>query len=287
VKCLWIQQHQGEFAVRDLCRVLHVSSSRFYEWVAAPVGKRQAYHDDLARQIEQIHRDSRGVYGSPRIASVLKARGMNICRNTVAKVMKQQKIQAKKRRRFLPRTTDSSHAYRIAGNRLQRNFAADRPNAKWVADLTYIPTAEGWLYLAAILDLHSRRIVGWSMANHLRAELVIDALNMAIALRKPPAGLIHHSDRGVQYACDAYQRLLTRHGMICSMSGVGNCYDNAAMESFFSTLKTECVYQRKFATQQEARQSIFEYVEVIYNRIRPHSSLGYVSPEAFEAARTG
>jgi transposase InsO family protein len=287
VKCLWIKQHQNEFAVQDMCSVLSVSTSRFYEWMAAPIGRRQAYRDQLAQQVQQIYRDSRGVYGSPRIAAVLKARGVAVCRNTVAKVMKQRKIQAKKRRRFVPRTTDSSHDHPIAGNRLQRDFTADHPNTKWVADLTYVPTSEGWLYLAALLDLYSRKIVGWSMAAHLRAELAIDALNMAVAMRRPNAGLIHHSDRGVQYACQDYQSLLIRHGMICSMSGVGNCYDNAAMESFFSTLKTECVYPRKFATQQEARQTIFEYVEVIYNRVRPHSSLGYVSPETFEAARTG
>lgn len=287
MKCLWIKQHQDEFAVRDLCRVLSVSASRFYEWLAAPIGRREAYRDQLAQQVQQIHRDSRGVYGSPRIAAVLRTRGVKVCRNTVAKVMKQRQIQAKTRRRFVPRTTDSNHAHPIAANQLQRNFTADCPNAKWVADLTYIPTGEGWLYLAALLDLYSRKVVGWSMAAHLRAELAIDALNMAIAMRRPSAGLIHHSDRGVQYACGAYQNLLIRHGLICSMSGVGNCYDNAAMESFFSTLKTECVYPRKFATQQEARQTIFEYVEVIYNRVRPHSSLGYVSPEAFEAARTG
>jgi len=284
VKCRWIQAHRNEFAVRDLCRVLRVSTSRFYAWAAAPVGKRQTYRDELARQIEQVYRDSRGVYGSPRITSLLRIRGVKVCRNTVAKVMKQRQIQAKKRNRFVPRTTDSGHAHPIAGNRLQRNFSADRPNAKWVADLTYIPTDEEWLYLAALLDLYSRKIVGWSMANHLRAELAIEALSMAIAQRQPPPGLIHHSDRGVQYACEAYQRLLARHGMVCSMSGVGNCYDNAAMESFFSTLKTECVYQHAFATQAEARRWIFEYVEVIYNRVRPHSSLGYVSPERFEAA---
>ena len=287
MKCLWIQQHQSEFTVTDLCRVLRVSKSRFYAWAAVPVGRRQACHEELVRQIEQVHRDSRGVYGSPRIASLLRARGVKVCRNTVAKVMKQRQIQAKNRRRFVPRTTDFNHAHAIAGNRLRRNFTADRPNAKWVADLTYIPTDEGWLYLAAPLDLYSRKIVGWSMANHLRAELAIEALNMAITLLTPSPGLIHHSDRGVQYACEAYQRLLVRQGMICSMSGVGNCYDNAAMESFFSTLKTECVYPRKFATHAEARRSIFEYVEVIYNRVRPHSSLGYVSPETFEAARTG
>lgn len=287
MKCLWIKQHQDEFAVQDMCRVLSVSTSRFYEWMAAPIGRRQAYRDQLAQQVQQIYRDSRGVYGSPRIAAVLKARGVAVCRNTIAKVMKQRQIQAKKRRRFVPRTTDSSHNHPIAGNRLQRDFTADRPNTKWVADLTYIPTGEGWLYLAALLDLYSRKIVGWNIAAHLRAELAMDALNMAVAMRCPTAGLIHHSDRGVQYACQDYQSLLIRHGIICSMSGKGNCYDNAAMESFFSTLKTECVYPRKFTTQQEARQTIFEYVEVIYNRVRPHSSLGYVSPEAFEAARTG
>jgi putative transposase len=287
VKCRWIQEHQSQFTVRDLCRVLKVSTSRFYAWRSAPIGRRQAYRDELALQIERVYRQSRGVYGSPRITSLLRSGGVKVCRNTIAKVMKQRQIQAKKRKRFVPRTTDSNHAHRIAANRLQRDFTADRPNVKWVADLTYIPTDEGWLYLAALLDLYSRKIVGWGMASHMRADLVIQALSMAVALRRPPRGLIHHSDRGVQYACDAYQNLLARHGMICSMSGVGNCYDNAAMESFFSTLKTECVYPRSFSTQQEARRSIFEYVEVIYNRVRPHSSLGYVSPEAFEAARTG
>lgn len=284
MKYAWIAQHQGEFAVRDLCRVLRVARSRFYQWRAAPIGKRQAYRQQLAEQIQQVHRDSRGVYGSPRITAQLKARGVTVCRNTVAKVMKQRQIQAKTRKRFVPRTTDSRHAHPIAANLLRRDFAADRPNIKWVADLTFIPTAEGWLYLAALLDLCSRKIVGWSMGDHLRAELAIEALRMAIAQRRPPVGLIHHSDRGVQYACQAYQRLLAGHGIVSSMSGVGNCYDNAAMESFFSTLKTECVYQQKYATREQARRSIFEYVEVFYNRVRPHSSLGYVSPESFEAA---
>jgi putative transposase len=283
VKCAWISRHRGEFAVRDLCRVLKVSSSRFYAYLAAPTGKRQTYRQELAVKVRQVHGESRGVWGSPRIAATLRARGVTVCRNTVAKVMKQQQIQAKKRRRFVPRTTDSGHAHPVAINRLRRNFTADKPNTKWVADLTYIATGEGWLYLAALLDLYSRKIVGWSMGEHLRAELAIEALQMAITRRQPARGLIHHSDRGVQYACEDYQQLLVRHGILASMSGVGNCYDNAAMESFFNTLKTECVYPQNFATRQEARRSIFEYLEVIYNRLRPHSSLGYVSPEAFEA----
>jgi putative transposase len=284
VKCQWIQQHHGEFAVRDLCRVLKVSSSRYYAWRAAPAGKRQAHQDELARQIEQAHRDSRGAYGSPRIARALKTLGVGVCRNTVAKVMRQRHIQARKPGRFIPRATDSAHAHPLAVNRLKRDFTADGPNVKWVADLTYIPTGQGWLYLAAVLDLHSRKIVGWSLGDHPRAQLAIEALTMALAMRRPPAGLIHHSDRGVQYACEAYQRLLADHGIVCSMSGVGNCYDNAVMESFFSTLKTECVYQHSFATREQARRAIFEYIEVNYNRNRLHSSLGYVSPETFEAA---
>jgi putative transposase len=284
VKCAWIEEHHKEFAVRDLCRVLRLSRSRFYRWRAAPLGKREEYRQGLAEWIQQVHRDSRGVYGSPRITAQLNTQGVAVCRNTVAKVMKQRKIQAKTRKRYVPKTTDSRHGYPLAPNLLQRNFSAHRPNTKWVADLTYIPTEEGWLYLAALLDLCSRRIVGWSMAEHLRAELVIDALNMAIAQRHPPAGLIHHSDRGVQYASQDYQQLLTRHGIRASMSQAGNCYDNAAMESFFAALKVECVYRQTYATRQQARRSIFEYVEVFYNRVRPHSSLGYVSPERFEAA---
>ena len=199
--------------------------------------------------------------------------------------MRQAKIRAKIRRKFVPRTTDSAHAQPVAANRLDRDFGAESSNRKWLADITYVPTDEGWLYLAAVLDCFSRKIVGWSMADHLETDLASDALKMAIARRAVTgADLVHHSDRGVQYASDDYQQLLTKHGIETSMSGRGDCYDNAMMESFWATLKCECVYQQKYATHEQARQSIFEYIEVFYNRKRLHSSLGYVSPESFEAA---
>jgi len=198
--------------------------------------------------------------------------------------MKERKIQAKRKKRFVPCTTDSRHQQPTAANVLDRQFKAELPNCKWVTDITYIPTDEGWLYLAGVLDLCSRRIVGWSMADHMRSDLVEDALEMAITRRRPAEGLLLHSDRGVQYACESYQHLLQTQGMQCSMSGKGDCWDNAAMESFWATLKTELVHHQRYATREEARQSIFEYIEVFYNRIRLHSSLNYQCPEAFEAS---
>jgi transposase InsO family protein len=202
----------------------------------------------------------------------------------VAKVMRLAGLRAKVKRKFVPRTTDSAHGQPIAPNVLDRQFAAEAPNRKWAGDITYIPTDEGWLYLAGVIDLCSRRIVGWSMAEHMQTDLVADAMNMAIDRRQPGPGLLHHSDRGVQYASDDYQGLLGCHGIQISMSRKGNCWDNAVMESFWSTLKTELVHHEHYATRQEARQSIFEYIEVFYNRKRLHSSLGYVSPETFEAS---
>jgi transposase InsO family protein len=190
----------------------------------------------------------------------------------------------KSKKKFVPTTTDSRHDRPIAANVLDRQFTAALPNQKWAVDITYIPTGEGWLYLAGVMDLCSRRIVGWSMADHMRTELVSDALSMALARRSPKKGLLHHSDRGVQYASDDYQQLLESKGMIPSMSRCGDCWDNAAMESFWATLKTELVNHEEYATHDAARASIFEYIEVFYNRKRLHSSLGYVSPEAFEAS---
>jgi transposase InsO family protein len=215
---------------------------------------------------------------------MLKAQGVSVCQNTVADIMQEREIRAKSRKRFVPRTTDSQHQQPTADNLLDRQFDAQLPNVKWVTDITYIPTGEGWLYLAGVMDLCSRKIVGWSMADHMRSDLVEDALEMAITRRRPGHGLLHHSDRGVQYACEAYQHLLQTHGMLCSMSGKGDCWDNAAMESFWATLKTELVQHQHYATREEARASIFEYIEVFYNRIRLHSSLNYVSPESFEAS---
>ena len=213
------------------------------------------------------------------------AQGQSVCENTVAKLMRAWEIRARPPRRFVPCTTDSDHGQPVAPNRLDRQFTAAQPNQKWVVDITYIPTGEGWLYLAGVLDLYSRRLVGWSMAAHMRTELVHDALAMALGRRGPSADLLHHSDRGSQYASEDYQHLLQIHQITVSMSGKGDCWDNACMESFWGTLKGELVSHQQFATREEARASIFEYLEVFYNRQRLHSSLGYQSPEAFEATR--
>ena len=285
MKFAFIRDHLQEYPVCSCCRYLKVSRSGYYASLRRPVSRRQQRREELAAEICRAHEDSRSVYGSPRLWRQLRIQGQSICENTVAKIMREEGLQAKKKRKFVPRTTDSSHDQPVAPNVLDRQFQASTPDRKWVADITYIPTDEGWLYLAGVMDLFSRRIVGWSMTDHLRAELVSDALEMGLAGRRPSAGLLHHSDRGVQYACDDYRGLLDRHELQVSMSGKGNCYDNAVMESFWSTLKTELVHHEHYRTRDQARQSIFEYIEAFYNRKRLHSSLGYVSPETFEAAQ--
>jgi transposase InsO family protein len=237
----------------------------------------------LAEQIREAHERGRRTYGSPRVTAELRDRGVRVCENTVAKLMREAGLRAKAKRRFVPRTTDAAHANPVAPNRLDRAFAAAAPNRKWTCDITYVPTGQGWLYLAVVMDLFSRKIVGWAMRDHLRSELAGEALEMAVQARRPAAGLLHHSDRGVQYACGDYRDLLREHGIECSMSRRGNCHDNAVTESFFGTLKTELVNDACYATHEEARASLFEWIEVFYNRRRRHSSLGYVSPEAFEA----
>ena len=267
-----------------MCKALDVAKSGFYAWKARPAGERQQRRRQLVEQIRTAHAGSRGTYGSPRVTVELKESGVDVCENTVAKYMRQAGIVSKTRRRFRVRTTDARHENPIAPNVLDRHFEADRPDRKWVCDITFVPTGQGWLYLAAVLDLCSRRVVGWAMADHLRAELCLDALGMAVERRRPGPGLLHHSDRGVQYASEAYRAFLKRHGMTASMSRSGNCYDNAVMESFFGTLKTELVHHERYATREQARSSIFEYVEVFYNRRRRHSAIGYVSPDTFEAA---
>jgi putative transposase len=284
VKFAFIEEHLSAFPVSTVCEVLEVSRSGYYDWQIRPQSDRARRREELTEKIKTIHEESREVYGSPRVFQVLKAQGESVCENTVADIMQEREIQAKRKKGFVPRTTDSQHAQPVAGNILERRFETELPNQKWVTDITYIPTDEGWLYLAGVMDLCSRKIVGWSMADHMRSNLVEDALGMAIARRRPGEGLLHHSDRGVQYACEDYQHLLQTHGMQCSMSGKGDCWDNATMESFWATLKTELVHHQHYATREEARQSIFEYIEVFYNRIRLHSSLNYKSPEAFEAS---
>ena len=286
MKFAFIQQELGGFAVDVCCAVLGVSRAGYYAWRDRPVSARAARREQIAGKIRVAHEANRRVYGSPRVHQVLLAEGERVCRNTVARIMRQIGIRAKTKRRFVPRTTDSNHHRPVAPNLLGRRFDAERPNQKWAVDITCVPTAEGWLYLAGVMDLCSRRIVGWSMADHMRTELVRDALTMAMARRRPPPGLLHHSDRGVQYASEDYQHLLGRHEMRPSMSGRGDCWDNAPKESFWSTIKTELIHHENYATREQARQSIFEYIETFYNRTRLHSSLGYRSPEAFEASLT-
>jgi putative transposase len=284
MKFAWIKEHKAELPVRSMCAVLEVSRSGFYAWLRRPPSSRAVRRDKLIQQIQAVHGDSRNLYGSPRIYRELLERGEQVSENTVAKLMRQSKIRSRIAKRFVPHTTDANHPYPVAENLLNRSFTAEAPNRKWVTDITYVETGEGWLYVAAVLDLYSRKIVGWSMAKHLRTELVTEALKMAVLRRKPQPGLLHHSDRGVQYASAGYQDLLVQNGCMCSMSRSGNCYDNAVMESFWGTLKTELVYQQKFATHDQAKAAVFEYIEVFYNRIRRHSSLDFKSPEAFEAA---
>jgi transposase InsO family protein len=283
VKFAFIQEHlAGSYPLDVACEVLEVSRSGYYAWRDRPESERAKRRAELAAKVKAVHEANRRVYGSPRVHAALAAQGERACENTVAKVMREQRIRAKTKRTYVPRTTDSRHGKPVADNVLDRQFRADLPDRKWAADITYVPTAEGWLYLAGVIDLCSRRIVGWSMADHMRTELVADALRMALARRSPDAGLLHHSDRGVQYASDEYQHLLAEHGIACSMSGKGDCYDNAVMESFWSTLKAELVNDQRYETREQAKASIFEYVEVFYNRLRLHSSLGYLSPEQFE-----
>jgi transposase InsO family protein len=280
----------AEFPVDLCCEVLGVSRSGYYAWRDRPASARAERREALAAKVEAAHAEHRGVYGSPRVHAVLAAAGERVSENTVARLMRARGIRAKTRRKFVPRTTDSAHARPVAANVLARDFAAARPGEKWAADITYVPTAQGWLYVAGVLDLCTRRLVGWAMADHMETGLVADALRMALARRRrrrrPAADgqLRHHSDRGSQYASDDYQGLLAASGVACSMSGAGDCWDNAPMESFWATLKTELVNHEHYATRAQAAASIFEYVEVFYNRKRLHSSLGYLSPEQFEAS---
>jgi transposase InsO family protein len=285
VKYAFIQEHLTDCPVAACCAALAVSRAGYYAWRDRPVSPRARRREELTVKIQHVHEANRRVYGSPRVYRALQAQGEKVCENTVARVMQTQQIRAQSKQKFVPRTTDSDHDQPVAPNLLARQFAAAAPNTKWVVDLTYIPTDEGWLYLAGVLDLGSRRIVGWAMAAHMRTELVSEALRMALLHRRPEAGLLHHSDRGVQYASADYVGLLRTHQMEVSMSGQGDCWDNAAMESFWATLKTELVYREHYTTRAQAQQSIFEYIEVFYNRQRLHSALGYRSPAAFEASR--
>ena len=266
-----------------MCDALEVSASGYYAWIDRDESPTAVARLALAETIAGVHAEVRGRYGSPRMTAELNARGYKCSENTVARVMREHGIRANGPRRRV-RTTDSNHRLPVAENHLARQFDPTEPNRAWSADITYIPTGEGWLYLAVVEDLFSRMIVGWSMADHMESRLVVDALDMAIARRRPLADLIAHSDRGSQYASAHYQRVLAAAGLVCSMSEVGQCWDNAPVESFFGRLKCELAPDRVFATRDQARDAIFEYLEVFYNRVRRHSSLGLVSPAEFERA---
>jgi len=282
VKYQFIADYREEFEITVMCRVLAVSRSGYYAWRKRPTSPRKMADQELSQQIKEIHQQSRQTYGSPRIQAELAENGINCGAKRVARLMRDEELSAKQSRKFKVSTTDSAHNYPVAPNRLNQDFNASRPNEKWLTDITYIPTAEGWLYLAVVLDLYSRRIVGWAMSDSLERQLVIAALQMAINTRQPPPGLLHHSDRGSQYASDDYQALLTKYQMQGSMSRKGNCYDNAPTESFFGTLKTELVHHCHYQTQAEAKTDLFEYIEVFYNRSRRHSALHYQSPVNYE-----
>ena len=267
-----------------LCLYLEVSPSGYYAWQKrcdCP-GPRALQDQALAQEIDRIHLRSRQTYGSPRVMVELRKKGHCHGRNRIARLMKQEGLCGRQKKRYRVQTTDSNHDHPIAPNHLAQAPKATAPNQLWVADITYIETKEGWLYLAAILDLYSRRIVGWAMSERIDTVLVLKALAMAVLHRSPPANLLFHSDRGVQYASGDYRQALRQAGLIASMSRSGNCYDNAAMESFWSTLKLELVYRQCFATRAEARMQIFDYIETFYNRQRAHSALDYHSPVDFE-----
>jgi transposase InsO family protein len=281
VKFAFIAAEKAWAPVAVACRVLEVSRSGFYAWEARGPSSRKADDEKLAVQIVAIHEASGERYGSPRVHAELEAEGVAVSRKRVARLMAELGLESIRERPYKA-TTDSKHALPVAENILDRKFEVDAPNLAWVTDITYVWTAEGWLYLAAILDLFSRRVVGLAMSEHIDRALVLDALRDAVGRRAPNVGLVHHSDRGSQYASGDYQDALADLGVVCSMSRKGNCWDNAVAESFFATLKTELVHTRRFATRAEAREAIFDFIESFYNRRRRHSTLGYLSPIDFE-----
>lgn len=282
MKYEFIQQERANFPVRRLCEVLQVAPSGYYAWLQRKPSPRDQANAELSQHIRRFHKRSRETYGSPRIYADLREAGWTCSRKRVARLMGQMGLQGRGRTKRRPGTTQADPTQAVAPNWLNQDFTASRPNEKWVADITYVDTAEGWLYLAVVLDIYSRKVVGWSMHASLHADLVLDALHMALAQRQPTAPLLHHSDRGSQYTSTAHLALLAQYGITVSMSRTANCYDNALMESFFATLKTECLTER-LDSHRQARTIIFEFIEVWYNRQRRHSSLGYLSPHQFEA----
>lgn len=293
MKYATIRSHEQQFRVRMMCAVLRVSPSGYYEWHGRTPSERMQRRAQLDTRVQAAFVAEKGRVGAPRLSRRLQKQGVGAGRHQVAQSMRRQGLRAKGARKYKA-TTNSKHSLPVAPNLLEQDFSAVRPNQKWVSDITYIATDEGWLspkgtsfgaYLAVVLDLYSRLVVGWSMSERMTASLVCDALRMALFRRQRPSGVIVHSDRGSQYCSREHRSLLDEHGLICSMSAKGNCYDNAAMESWNHSLKVEAVHGERFATRECAKTQVFDYIEVYYNRQRLHSTLGYLSPEEFELSR--
>lgn len=288
MKFSFIRDHRPLFDISVMCATLEVTQSGYYAWLKRPESNRAVRARELAEQIRVVHHEFNGIYGSIKITNELRCRNHRANRKTIAKIMAGMGIRSKVCRKYRVQTTDSDHANPVAANVLNQDFAqAAAPNKIWGADITYIHTDEGVLYLAAVMDFYSRKIVGWSMNDTMTTELVEDAFNAAVFTRKDAFGLLHHSDRGVQYTSGRYRELLAGRGVQVSMSRTGNCYDNAMVESFWGKLKMEMAYHQRFATKAQARAAVFEYIEVFYNRVRQHAALDYLSPEQFEARQCG
>ena len=284
MKYRFISDQRERANVGLMCKVLNVSRSGYYAWIKRPESRRSRENRKLADHIKVIHAKSRKIYGAPRIHKELKENGVSCGHNRVARIMKQEGLRSVAPKKFKA-TTDSNHNFPVSPNLLKQDFNVKEPHRVWLADITYISTGEGWLYLSVIMDLGSRRIMGWAMSDRMKRKLTLDALMMALCNRPQSNGIIHHSDRGSQYASSEYQKELKEHGLTSSMSRKGNCWDNAPLESFFHSLKTEWVYRFRYKTRQEARASLFDYIEIFYNRQRRHSTLGYITPCQYEQYR--
>jgi len=275
-------EHRGRYPMTLMAKALEVSTSGYYEWLERPASAQQRRRTILTEAVREVFHESHDIYGSRKVTSELADAEVNVCRNTVARIMREERLRSRAQKRRFMVTTDSNHEDPTAPNRLNREFEASRPNQKWVADITYVPTATGWAYVAAVMDLFSRKVVGWAVSERLETDLVMDALDQAIRTRQPDASLVHHSDRGCQYASERHRRQLDEHGITCSMSRRGNCWDNAPMERFMNSLKNEWTNHRHYGCVEDVQRDLFWYIEIFYNRRRRHEALGYLTPEAFE-----
>lgn len=282
VKYAWVKEHQNEFSISAMCKVMDISRSSYYEHLHKPQSARTMKNQEMSAMVSEVFKEGRATYGARRIRQKLIQKKVTISRRKVSKLMKESNLEVKTKRKFKA-TTDSNHNQSVAPNLLDRKFDVLEPNRYWVGDITYVPTEEGWLYLATVIDLYSRKVIGWSMDSRMKAELVNNALLMAIWQRKPTADIVWHTDRGSQYASDSHRAIIKQHHIKQSMSRKGDCWDNAVAESFFGSIKTEAIHHHKFKTREEAKHVIFEYIEVFYNRIRIHSANDYLSPVDYES----